>query len=88
MNAFRESGLKVGLYDCFPGNFSKDSLPDGKPDLHGLPPEAKGDYVGFMKKQLTELLTNYGPIDLLWCDQFINPHAGKDWREIKAHVPG
>jgi alpha-L-fucosidase len=86
VDAFRKSGLKVGLYYCLPGNFSKDTLPDGKPDLHGLPPEAKGDYVGFMRKQLTELLTNYGPIDLLWCDQFINPYTGKDWQEIKAHV--
>lgn len=86
VDAFRKSGLKVGLYYCFPGNFSKDMLPEGKLDLHGLPPEAKGDYVGFIKKQLTELLTNYGPIDLLWCDQFINPYTGKDWQEIKAHV--
>lgn len=86
VDAFRESGLKVGLYYCLPGNYSKDTLPEGKPDLHGLPPEAKGDYVGFMKKQLTELLTNYGPIDLLWCDQFINPYTAKNWQEIYAHV--
>ena len=91
----RHDDVKSALHDkdffsdprkANPGNFSKDTLPEGKPDLHGLPPEAKGDYVGFMKKQLTELLTNYGPIDLLWCDQFINPYTGKDWQEIKAHV--
>jgi hypothetical protein len=30
------------------------------------------DFVGFMKKQLAELLTNYGLIDLLWIDQYAN----------------
>jgi alpha-L-fucosidase len=86
VDAFRKSGLKVGLYYCMPGNYSKDTLPEGKPDLHGLPPEAKGDFVGFIKKQITELLTNYGPIDLLWFDQYKNPYTGKNWPEIKAHV--
>jgi alpha-L-fucosidase len=86
VDAFRKSGLKVGLYYCMPGNFSKESLPEGKPDLHGLPPEAKGDFVGFIKKQLTELLSNYGPIDLLWIDQYNNSYTGGNWLEIKAHV--
>ncbi|MCU0750266.1 MAG: alpha-L-fucosidase, partial [Akkermansiaceae bacterium] len=86
VDAFRKSGLKVGLYYCMPGNYSKGNLPEGKPDLHGLPPEAKGDFVGFIKKQLTELLVNYGPIDLLWIDQYNNNYTAKAWPEIKAHV--
>jgi alpha-L-fucosidase len=76
VDACRSRGLKVGLYYCFPGDYSdaahKNASPPGKPNLHGLPPEAAGDFTGFMKKQLAELLTNYGPIDLLWIDQYAN----------------
>ncbi len=86
VDAFRERGLKVGLYYCLPGDYSANTLPADEPDLHGLPPEANGDYVGFIQKQLTELLTNYGPIDLIWIDQYNNRYTGRHWREIKAHV--
>jgi len=88
--ACRSRGLKVGLYYCFPGDYSdvehKNAPPPGMPNLHGLPPEAAGDYTGFIKKQLAELLKNYGPIDLLWIDQWGNPYTGKDWPAILAYV--
>ena len=84
----RSRGLKTGLYYCFPGDYSDaqhhNAPPAGKPNLHGLPPEAAGDYVGFVKKQLTELLTNYGPIDLLWIDQYANKYTAARWPEIRA----
>ena len=89
VDAFRARGLKIGFYYCAPGNFEGkygNTLPKSKPALHGLPPEAKDDYVGFMKKQFTELLGNYGPIDLIWVDQFANSYTGKRWGEIKAHI--
>ena len=90
VDAFRAQGLKVGLYYCFPGNFSNprhgSTIPEGKPDLHGLPPEAAGDYVGFIKKHLTELLTSYGPIELMWIDQYRNKYTFSRWEEIRAHV--
>jgi len=89
VDAFRARGLKVGVYYCLPGDFSsrKDNkLKPGQVDMHGLPPEAAGDYVGFIKKQLTELLTRYGIVDLMWFDQYSNRYTGKDWRQIKAHV--
>ena len=56
------------------------------PDLHGLPPEAAGDFVGFIKSQLTEMLTAYGPIDLLWIDQFSNKYTGARWPEFQQLV--
>jgi alpha-L-fucosidase len=90
VEACRSRGLKVGLYYCFPGDYSDaahhNAPPPGKPNLHGLPPEAAGDYTGFIKKQLAELLRNYGPIDLLWIDQWGNPYTGKDWPQIQAFV--
>jgi alpha-L-fucosidase len=90
VNACRSRGLKVGLYYCFPGDYSDaahhNAPPPDKPNLHGLPPEAIGDYVGFMKRQLAEMLTNYGPIDLLWIDQFQNKYTGDRWPEMQAYL--
>jgi alpha-L-fucosidase len=90
VDACRSRGLKTGLYYCFPGDYSdvehRNAPPPGRPDLHGLPPEAAGDYVGFMKKQLAELLTGYGPIDLLWIDQYANKYTAAQWPEIRAYL--
>jgi len=89
VDAFRARGLKIGFYYCAPGTYDNkygNKLPEGKPSLRGMPPEAAGDRAGFMKKQFTELLTNYGPIDLIWVDQFRFICTAKQWREIKAHV--
>jgi alpha-L-fucosidase len=90
VQAFRAKGLKVGFYYCFPGDFSLppwgSAVPSGKPDLHALPPEAGGDYAGFIEKQLTELLTGYGPVDLLWIDQYRNKYTYPRWQEIREHI--
>jgi len=90
VDACRSRGLKVGLYYCFPGDYAdedhKNAPPAGMPDLHGMPPEAAGDYAGFIKKQLAELLTNYGPIDLLWIDQYGNKYTAGRWPEILTYI--
>ena len=88
--ACRSRGLKVGFYYCFPGDYADaahhNAPPPGRPDLHGLTPEAVGDYTGFMKRQLRELLTNYGPVDLLWIDQFDNKYTAAQWPGIKSYL--
>lgn len=89
VDAFRKRGIKIGLYYCFPGDFAGrwgNVLPEGKPDLNGLPPEAQSDYVGFIKNQLTELMTGYGKIDLIWIDQFSNKYTYQAWPEIRKHI--
>jgi len=89
VDAFRSRGIKIGFYYCAPGDFDNrfgNKLPEGKPSLHGMPPEAAGDFQGFMKKQFTELLTNYGPIDLIWCDQYQVKLKKPQWHDIKAHI--
>jgi alpha-L-fucosidase len=87
VEACRKRGIKVGLYYCLPGDFAKRHLPKGEEDkLHGLPPEAQGRYTAFIKLQLSELLTDYGPIDLMWFDQYSNRYTKDDWQDIKAHV--
>lgn len=92
LDAFRAAGLGAGLYYCLPGNFSGQHLPSGATDLHGLAPEAGDDMVGFIRAQLQELLTGYGPIDVLWIDQFDNPYTGAAWTAlhdfIKSLQPG
>lgn len=88
VDACRKRGLKTGLYYCFPGDYAdeahRNAPPPGKPNLHGLPPEAVGDYAGFVKKQLAEMLGRYGPIDLLWVDQYANRYTAGDWPGIRA----
>lgn len=89
VDACRKKNIKVGLYYCLPGDYSHsfgNSLMPGQKDLHGMPPEAEGDFEGFIEKQLTELLTNYGPIDLMWFDQYANKYTGKYWLRLKAFV--
>ena len=89
VDACRKKNIKVGLYYCLPGDYSHsfgNSLAPGQKDLHGMPPEADGDFEGFIEKQITELLTNYGPIDLMWFDQYANKYTGKYWLRLKALV--
>lgn len=89
VDAFRKRGIKIGFYYCAPGNFDNkfgNTLPEGKPSLQGMPPEAAGDFHGFMKKQFSELLTNYGQVDLIWCDQYSVILKPEEWIDIKAHI--
>ena len=90
VDACRARGLKVGFYYCFPGDYADEAHhnapPPGLPNLHGLPPEAAGNMTGFMKQQLAEMLTNYGPVDLLWIDQHENKYTGAQWPEILAYL--
>jgi len=90
VDACRKRGLKTGLYYCFPGDYADEghhnAPPAGKPNLHGLPPEAIGDYAGFVKKQLAEMLGRYGPIDLLWIDQYANRYTAAEWPAILAFL--
>ncbi len=66
--ACRKYGVELGLYY---------SLWDRKDPSHD--DKDPGKYVGFMKNQLTELLTNYGDICELWFDgAWAKPHD--DWR--------
>jgi len=86
VDACRKKKIKACLYYCLPGDFSRNSLAPDQKDLHGLPPEAEGDFKGFIEKQVTELLTNYGPIDMFWFDQYSNKYTGKNWLQLKDLV--
>lgn len=73
--AFRAAGIRVGLYYSLSdwGHPQYPAFTDAmRPYLHELYPRAGAaewaDYHQYVKDQLTELLTWYGPIDLLWFD--------------------
>ncbi|OVE76032.1 hypothetical protein BVX97_02530 [bacterium E08(2017)] len=89
LDAFRAKGIKVGLYYCCPGNYTGklgNKALEGQENLYGMPPEAKEDRIGFMKKQLTELLTQYGHVDLIWMDQYRKVQKEGRWQEVLKHI--
>lgn len=51
-----------------------------------MPPEAKDRHVEFIKAQFTELLTQYGRIDLVWLDQVNKPSVTDRIPDIIRHV--
>jgi alpha-L-fucosidase len=75
VEAVRAEGLRVGLYYSLP-DWSRPDYPrfeeTDKPyprRSYRRPPERDWQrYLEYVRGQLTELLTNYGPIDLLWFD--------------------
>ena len=75
VEAFREAGLKIGLYysviDWHHPHFAIDGIHPLRDDPNAEALDKGRDmkiYAEYMRKQVTELLTNYGKIDVLWYD--------------------
>ena len=99
VEAFRAEGLKVGFYysviDWHHPDYTLDYLHPRR--VGGFWDPNSGDYVTankgrdmakyreYVKNQVTELLTNYGPIDIMWFD-FSYPMVGgkcrDDWDSV------
>lgn len=74
-DAFRAEGLHVGFYysliDWHHPEFPIDSIHPRRNDPNAEELDKGRDvhkYAEYMRNQLTELLTNYGKIDILWLD--------------------
>lgn len=74
-DAFRAEGLHVGFYysliDWHHPDFPIDSLHPRRRDADAEQQDKGRDmkkYAKYMRDQVTELLTNYGKIDILWFD--------------------
>lgn len=95
VEAFRNEGLRVGLYFSLSDWHHPDYpaiTPSDLPYVLRETPRYPGDaawkrYLGFMHSQLAELLTNYGKIDLIWFDGDWE-RTSEQWRvgEIDALV--
>lgn len=87
VDAFRAEGLKVGFYysllDWHHPEFPIDRFHPRREDDNAAELDKGRDmkkYAQYMRDQLTELLTNYGRIDILWMDfSYIAPQKMKDW---------
>ena len=93
VEAFRAEGLKVGFYysliDWHHPDFTIDAIHPRRYDKDAQQQNEGRDmkrYAQYMRNQVTELLTNYGKIDILWFD-FSYPNKDPkfpDWMEGKG----
>ncbi|MDY4434582.1 MAG: alpha-L-fucosidase, partial [Candidatus Flemingibacterium sp.] len=91
VDAFRAEGLHIGFYysliDWHHPEFPIDSLHPRRNDPNAEELDKGRDvhkYAAYMRDQLTELLTNYGKIDILWLDfsyTHPNPASVKPWMQ-------
>lgn len=68
--ACHDNGVKLHLYYSHI-DWSRDDYPSGRVGTNTGKDPSKADwksYYSFMNRQLTELLTNYGPIGCIWFD--------------------
>lgn len=75
VDAFRAEGIKIGFYysliDWHHPDFPIDVIHPRRDDVNGAELDKGRDvkkYAEYMRNQVTELLTNYGKIDVLWFD--------------------
>lgn len=94
MGAFRAEGLHIGFYysliDWHHPEFPIDPLHPRRDDPDAYE-QSKGrdikKYAQYMRDQVTELLTNYGKIDILWFDFSYSQNNGtgdKAWQKGKG----
>jgi alpha-L-fucosidase len=87
--AFRAAGLRVGFYysllDWHHPDYTTDQHHPRRNDPQRRAGDAQRDmrrYADYMRKQVRELLTNFGPIDVIWYDFSFPGEDGKgrnDW---------
>jgi len=85
VDAFRAEGIKVGFYysliDWHHPDFTIDAIHPRRYDKDAEQQNEGRDmkrYAEYMRNQVTELLTNYGKIDILWFD-FSYPNADPNY---------
>ncbi len=92
VDAFRAEGLKIGFYySLLDWNHPEYIIDDPNP-LRNHPDaeemNKKRDmhkYAEYMRNQLTELMTGYGKIDILWLDfSYPDNHGTKPWMKGKG----
>lgn len=85
VEAFRAEGLKVGFYYSLIDWHHPDYPNVGNHPLVGDEEYSKklfvwDNYLKYMQNQITELLTNYGKIDIMWFDYSWAEYSGEKWK--------
>ncbi len=94
VDAFRAEGLRIGFYysliDWHHPQFPIDPIHPRRDDADAWEQSKDRDmtvYAQYMRDQVTELLTNYGKIDILWFDFSYSGSKGgpgKEWMKGKG----
>jgi len=86
VDAARKYGLKVGIYHASWHDANQFDWMDL--NYFADKPEELERFTRLQLAQLTELLTNYGEIDMMWFDHHDCPHAGAGqfWRRVDKLV--
>lgn len=87
VEAVRGEGLKVGLYftlldwylEDYP-HYGDRIHPCGTMKTKRMTTGISTDYLDYMHKQIREICTNYGKLDLLWFDFSYDDMRGEKWR--------
>jgi len=96
IEAFRDEGLRVGLYYSLLDWHHPDFTVDRHHPMRDNPEERKKNaqrrmprYAAYMRNQVRELLTKYGKIDVVWFDFSYPGEDGKghaDWESEKLYA--
>ena len=87
--ACRREGLKIGWYYSIMDWDHPDCLPRRDVDKRPAVGADMDRYVVYMKKQLRELLTNYGRIDVIWFDGNWDPTwTDERGRDLERYLRG
>lgn len=86
-DAFREEGIKVGLYYSLL-DWHHPDYPSYGDETHPMRNDARvrnqahnfDNYLDYMHNQVRELCTNYGKIDIMWFDFSYGDMIGEVWR--------
>ena len=80
VEACREYGLKIGLYS----SLMDWHHPDSWRCAHD--PEARARFLQYIEDLNTELLTNYGKIDILWYDVSCPMESAEGWDSVRRNA--
>ncbi|CAH0531349.1 alpha-L-fucosidase [Vibrio natriegens] len=90
LQAFRDEGIKVGLYFSlidwrhpdYP-HFGDTHHPMRQCEDYKGTDHDFDNYLGYMHNQIEELLTNYGHLDIMWFDFSYDDMNGEKWKASK-----